>query len=344
MLFGDRIHSARKSSGLSQRDLGYLVGVSAMSISKYENDTVKPNSQMLIKISAATKKSLDFFFRSSSISLSDVCYRCKKSISAKDIDRIHGQITDWMERYTELEHLCDEIYPIDLPIGERCIVRDMDDVERVASIVREQWDLGLDPIENLIDVLEMHGIKVGLVDGSVKFDALTLVSDSEEPVIAINKNMAGDRQRFSLAHELGHLVLKVHGNLDEEKAANRFAGALLVPKDMALFELKEHRTRLDVNELYRLKHKYGMSMAAWIYRAKDLGIISENVAVGLNKLFSRNKWRKKEPEKQVPSEYPTHMELMVRRAMSEEKLSKRKAEELFGMPMSDIANISCKTR
>jgi Zn-dependent peptidase ImmA (M78 family) len=81
-------------------------------------------------------------------------------------------------------------------------------VESVAESLRREWELGEGPIENLSEVLEEHGLKVGLVGGHAAFDALTLWFDHEAPVIAIKRDLPGDRHRFNLAHELGHIVLK----------------------------------------------------------------------------------------------------------------------------------------
>nr|WP_281361675.1 ImmA/IrrE family metallo-endopeptidase [Methanofollis tationis] len=113
-----------------------------------------------------------------------------------------------------------------------------------------------------MDVLEQHGIRVGLFDAPDSFDALTFYHDEQTPVIAINTSMTGDRQRYNCAHELGHLLLQVDPSLDEEDATHRFAGAFLVPDEMVWKELGEQRCAIDLRELSLLKHKYGMSMKA----------------------------------------------------------------------------------
>ncbi|MDZ7844749.1 MAG: ImmA/IrrE family metallo-endopeptidase [Anaerolineales bacterium] len=97
------------------------------------------------------------------------------------------------------------------------------------------------------------------------FDALVFWANERIPVIVVKGGIPGDRQRFNLARELGHILLDLSDNVDEEKAAHRFAGAFLVPRQKAIEELGEHRQRLSVQELHILKHKYGLSMQAWIY-------------------------------------------------------------------------------
>lgn len=89
-------------------------------------------------------------------------------------------------------------------------------------------------------ILEDRGIKVGVIDlaGGEGFDACTFFAedDGRAPVV-VRSNLTGDRQRFSIAHELGHFMIEPGGGLDAERAAHRFAGAFLVPEKAARFEL-----------------------------------------------------------------------------------------------------------
>lgn len=332
---GERIRAARKGAGLSLRALGKMVGVSQTALSKYENGKVIPNSDMLIKIGNTTNTGLDYFFRKNIVKLSAPSYRCRKSLEKKAENRIHARTADWLERYLEIEHISNEKIKIDILNPEECHVDSLNDIESIAVRFRRHWNLGLDPIENLIDTFEMHGIKVGLIDADTKFDAL-IFRHENYPVIAVNKNMSGDRQRFNLAHELGHIILDLNEHLDEEKAAHRFAGALLIPEEMMKYELLDKRKDLDINELYRLKHKYGISMKALIYRASDLDIIPEKVAIRFYREFSRRGWNKKEPGDEVPNERPIHMELLILRALAEQKITRSRATELFGEPLPNI--------
>jgi Zn-dependent peptidase ImmA (M78 family) len=88
-----------------------------------------------------------------------------------------------------------------------------------------------------------------------------------------------------------------------------------------------------MNELYMLKHKYGLSMQAWIFRARDLGIISENAAERLFKRFRANGWHRHEPGKVFPSEKPLRMERLIYRALAEDLISRSRAQELLGEPL-----------
>ncbi len=330
MSIGERIKSARIGAGLSQRALADRMGMSAMAIAKYEKGTVVPKSGVLIRLAEALGVQVDFFFRSTSVALSLPQYRCRKELKKKEESRIHRQVRDWLERYLEIELIVGEEKPLDLLPPERCRVASLDDIETVAQTVREEWDLGLDPIENVMDVLEQHGVKVGVIEATDALDALTLYYNDTTPVIAVNNDMPGDRQRFNLAHELGHLLLRIEGDIDEEKAANRFAGAFLVPKEMAVRELGEKRRTITPQEFYLLKHKYGMSMSAWLHRAAELGIVTKPTADRLWRYFNARGWRREEPFDQVQPERPTHMEMLILRALGEEAIDEARARELFG--------------
>lgn len=330
MSIGSRLKRARRGANLSLRDLAEYVDLSAMMISKYENDQSIPDSKMLLRFSKVLETKLDYFFRPYNFSVELLAYRKHTKLGKKQLEAIKVRIQDWLERYLEVEDFFpQEKYHIDLPVY---VVKDIADVDVAANKLRADWHLGSDPIENLIQLLEDKGIKVGLVSGFEDFDACTFTFDNNF-VIASKSGISGDRQRFNVAHELGHLVLDCKNDLDEEKAAHRFAGALLVPAESAKFELGMYRRDLDVNELRLLKHKYGLSMQAWIYRAKDLGIISEGTFRRLFKQFRANYLHREEPGKPYPPEQPARMEKLIYRALAEDLITRSKAQELLGEPL-----------
>jgi Zn-dependent peptidase ImmA (M78 family) len=338
MNIGERLKSARLRAGLNLRDLAKQVGVSAQAVSKYERGLDVPGSAVLIRLSQALKVRVEYLMRPVNITLSQPNYRRRAGLNQKDQRTIQSQVQDWLERYLSIEAIVASQTEFKMPNINRHM-ETIGDVEQVVLGLRQAWDLGLDPIDNLVEMLEGHGIKVGIVPGTDDFDALTLYANETMPIIVVKDGVPGDRQRFSIAHELGHIILEILPEWEDdqaEKAAYRFAGAFLAPAPAVRQELGERRQKLDLYELHLLKHKYGMSMQAWIHRAKDLGIVPDAVATGMYKWFRANNWHREEPGDPYPPEKLNRMERLVMRAMVEDVISESRAAELLGTPLTEF--------
>lgn len=343
-MIGNRIRQARKAAGMSLRKLAENAGISAMAISKYENDQATPSSNVLINLAKALNVREEYFFRHTQVELRQLEYRKHAKLPKKVLNRIEGDVIEQVERYLELE----EILPINpisrfqLPAGLPGQIDDYDAIECVADSLRDAWDIGSDPILDLTGAFEERGIKIlqsqALHNG--KFDGLS-VWVNDDPVIVVGEDWPGDRQRFTLAHELGHLILndRLSDQLDKERAANRFAGAFLVPASEAIKELGQHRTWLEPRELCVLKKSYGLSMNAWIHRAHDLGIIIDAANMELIRYFRQQGWHKIEPCDEYPREQPAVFEQLVFHALAEDLISESKAAELMRMPLRAFRDI-----
>lgn len=331
MSIGERIKGARIMAQLSQRDLANAAGVSAMAISKYERDMDIPSSSVLIRLAKALGIKIEYFFRPTTITLSSPINRGQVLLIREQAASILEHVQDWLERYVDVESLLDKSSYFKSPSKRG--YETLDDMEEAAQDVRAEWRLGLDPIDDLVDIFEDRGIKVALVDGYTAFDALTLLANNEIPVIILQRDMPGDRQRFCLARELGHLILEIPDQIDVEKAIHRFARALLAPRPAVVFELGPKRHSISLYELHLLKHKYGLSMQAWIERAKDLEILSEKNATQLGKLFRQRNWYFEEPGDALPPEEPQRFKRLVMHAYCEELISQARATELLGIDL-----------
>ena len=332
-MIGERIKQARHLRGMSQRALAKRVGLSATAISKYEQDKVTPSSRALLCLARALEVQVEFFIRPTLVKNITPVFRKRSNLGRKEANTLLASIRDWLERYLEIENILHLgvpkfIYPERFPYE----ITDGKDIEAAVLALREAWQLGLDPIENVVQLLEDKGIKVGLAEAGEQFDACAFFADIDGhlPVIVVKSGIPGDRMRFNLIHELGHLLLKVKGDLSIEKAASRFAGAFLVPEPIVRFELGDQRRVLDTYELHLLKHKYGLSMQAWLYRAKDLGILSNAEFQTLNRMFRVRGWHRTEPGDAYPPEQPTRFERLVMQALVERIISPKKAAELLG--------------
>ncbi|MBE0467409.1 MAG: ImmA/IrrE family metallo-endopeptidase [Candidatus Desulforudis sp.] len=337
-MIGERIKLARGAAGLSLRALADQVGVSAQAISKYERGLDIPSSGVLLRLAQALGVELEYFFRTRTLKIQTPAFRKRSRLPAAGRKRVMGLAQEWIERHLDVEDLFPDrasalpssaLWEIRKPIGS------LEEVEEQADHLRRIWNIGTDPIENLTELLEDRGVRVGLIDAQPGFDACLFETEDGQPVIVVNRNLPGDRQRFSLGHELGHAVLALE-EVDAEKAANRFAGAFLVPAETARRELGNRRRTLSVYELGLLKQKYGLSMQAWIYRAMDLKILSQAAAANLFKHFRKQGWHLSEPGKPIPREQPRLLERLVLRALAEDVVSESRAAELLGKPLSHL--------
>ncbi|MFA0050068.1 helix-turn-helix domain-containing protein [Vibrio breoganii] len=342
-MFAERLERARKAAGLSMSALASEVGLSANAIKKYEHGTTMPSSSNLLKLAKALDVRTEYFFRPTKVKLEGVEYRKRASTPKKVLDRINGDVLDQAERWQELLALYpDSVKPIpdfelpgDLPAQITCL----EQAEDLAVQMRHAWDLGLNPIHDMIDTLESKGVMIITtdVDTDKKFDGLA-GKIGNTPVVVISTAQSGDRQRFTLAHELGHLVVheRLAEGLDEEKACNTFAGAFLLPAQTLIEHLGEKRRHIEPRELFMLKHEYGISMLAALFRAGQCGIITPAIQKNLFMLFSKNGWRTQEPGKAYPHESTYLHKQLVYRALGEEYIGESKAAELLGMSVSSF--------
>jgi Zn-dependent peptidase ImmA (M78 family) len=158
-------------------------------------------------------------------------------------------------------------------------------------------------------------------------------------LIVISSNWPGDRQRFTLAHELGHLILHERLAIDEEKACNRFAGAFLFPQDAVLKEFGSHRNSIELQEFAIVKGEYRLSMASICHRLHDLEIINEHYFNSLIQQFKHHGWNKNEPGEQTPKEKSHVFKQMIFHALGEEYISESKAAELLKLPLASFKKI-----
>jgi len=330
---------------MSLRDVEAAIGnlVTAQAIGKYERCESMPSSGVLIALAEALDVSVDYLAGEPELTLEGVGFRKKKITSPKEQAQVEAKTLHLMERYLLLEDLLGlSSAEWDQPREAPYPVCEIADAERAARSLREYWDLGIDPIPNLVELLEERGIKVIAVDLDEKVDGLmgSVHAQGKEPVpvIVLRKDAPGERQRFTLAHELGHLVLQPLRDVDEETAANRFAGAFLMPAEGLWEKIGKHRRSIGWSELFDLKLLFLASVQAITYRCKDVGIFNEALYRKLFIEFGKRGWRKRpypEPHPIDPEE-PRRFERLCYRAVAEQVISEAKAGELLGITVPEL--------
>ena len=147
-------------------------------------------------------------------------------------------------------------------------------------------------------------------------------------------------QVMTLAHELGHMVMTPTAGVDDESAANRFAGAFLMPADVVRAEVGAQRSAISIGELVAIKERFGVSVQAIAYRCLDLGIIDRKAFSFLFKEFTKRGWRKKpfEEPARIPPEYeePKRFERLCYRALAEGVIGESRAAEMLGITLQAL--------
>ncbi len=320
-MMGKRLKQARLLAGMTQRELAKALGeqgykITAAAISKYEKEKSFPSARFWLTASNVLVVPTTYFSHQPAKRVEWLAFRCRKRLSKRERDRIKAYASDVAELQIELSEL---LYPNVKHAMPVIPVKTLGDAEDAAAQLRSEWDVGDRPLDNLAQTAEDRGIVViAWHDETGLFDGLS-GKCGDRQVAVVNTNVPVDRFRLSLAHEIGHLVMDVADGTeaDEEKLAYRFAAALLLPAEHACHELGERRDHINWGELMSLKRKYGMSMAAWIRRARDLNIISEPCYESLNISRSSLGWRLCEPVEYLGDEEPLQLKQMANRAVSE---------------------------
>jgi len=344
-MIGKRLQLARKAAGLSLRDLEAKIDkiVSAQALSKYERDEMMPSSDVLRAIAQALGVSESYLLGQNDLTLEAVEFRKNRITSRKEEARIEATVLSAVERYLEIEDLVGATSVTwSRPQGAPFPVHEPAEAEAAAMRLRTAWNLGGEPIPNLAEFLEERGIKVIPLEFGESISGLMCKAQgskgAEVPVIVVNKDDTGERQRFTLAHELGHLVLEAPSGAKGEKLAHWFAGAFLMPAETLWQEVGKHRSSLSIRELFDLKALFKVSVQAITYRLKDLQIISQQLFKKLFDYFEEKGWRKPpypEPNA-IPPERPGRFRRLCFRAVVEGAVSESKVAELLGISVRDL--------
>jgi Zn-dependent peptidase ImmA (M78 family)/DNA-binding XRE family transcriptional regulator len=265
-----RLELARKRRGLTKAALSERSGVSARSLSAYENERTTPKDETVSDLAQALGFPPRFFYKAEAPipTVENVSFRALSQMSAAERDAGLGAIglaidlDRWIDRRFERPN------PSVPSLREQ-------EPEGAAEALRAEWKLGQRPIPNMIHLLEAHGIRVySLAPLEGQLDAVSMWWEGT-PYVFLNTTTTAERSRFDAAHELGHLVLHRHGGPSgqvAEREANSFAGSLLMPRS----DVHAHgKRRPTFSQIVTLKRRWRVSAMALVYRLHELDIISD---------------------------------------------------------------------
>lgn len=299
---GQRLQQLRLARNLSLEDLAVQLGgiVTKQAISKYEHDKASPSPTVLTKLANVLGVNASYFFTEPSIKVEFIACRQDGVLPMREVGRLVSQIECELENRVEIIGLLGKVDGIQIPV-QNFPVKNLDDAEKAAESLRSSWELGLEPVANVTETLESNYICVVNVETDKDFDGVSAkVYDQEDNLktvaLVTRSNVDTVRQRLNLTHELGHLVMKISRNIDQEDAAFRFGKAFLAPARRIFEDVGERRSLIQLQELLLLKKRYGLSVQALLRRLLELGIISQLYCREWNSTINRLGWRKHEPE------------------------------------------------
>lgn len=302
---GKRLREGRIYRGYTITELAEKLGVTKQMISKYENNKATPNIESLLTLTNILKFPKEFFYEESvDVKTGNTYFRSLLSTGKKEREMQYDRIKYLTIMRSLLEEYVD--FPeLDIPEFSE---EETSNVEEIALKLRQEWGLGIEPIKNIVYLLETKGF----VLTSLNLDKKTIDAfgahhetngKSYYSIVLGNEKKSFFRRQFDVAHELGHKIL--HDpflNLDDlskeefkqiEQEANDFAAAFLLPKESFLRDVSIHPSDLSYYKL--LKKKWCVSISAMVMRAFKLGAINDGTYQYLQRSISQLGWRKQEP-------------------------------------------------
>jgi Zn-dependent peptidase ImmA (M78 family)/DNA-binding XRE family transcriptional regulator len=300
-----RLRLARESRSLTQAAVASEAALTSAAVSQFEKGDARPAAQTLLRLARALEFPVQFFAVGTAPSSRDPhsddgpgdhgYFRSLRSTSMTERRRalaLAQLIRDLADRLGESVRLP----PADIPRHPIPADAGQADPEACAAYVRAEWSIARGPILDVVSTLERHGIVCARYHaGTHAVDAFS-VPFPERPVTVLGDDKAKrDRERFSAAHELGHLIMhnpQHAGTKLIEDQANQFAAAFLMPADDIRSELP---ATAAWNELLILKRRWGASIGALLMRSRRLGIMPENTYIQAVRYMSMRGWRTSEP-------------------------------------------------
>jgi len=317
LINGERVRQVRELKGLTQTEFATHLRINQSAVAQIESGRIAPSDQVLQRIILTTGFPMSFFKQSAPVDfpLGSLLFRARATVSARERCESLQYTRTIFEIAEKMEIEIDKI-PLRLPRFDQ---------DPISAAIQTRSSLGLSPdtpITNLINTVEKSGVLVmalaKVLEGLDAFSAWVGRSSLRPVIVIANNNVPGDRLRFSVAHELGHLVMHQAIKNDIatiEREASSFASEFLMPKEAMLKEIMRPVTLVN---LLPLKMRWKVSIQALIRRAWDLELITQRQYKYLMQQMSMKGMRKKEPGK-VPLEKPRMISQM--------------AELIYGIPI-----------
>ena len=297
----DMLQLARDYRRLSQTELAKRVRITQAAISKIEAGiTQEVSGNLLQDFSSALDFPKEFFLQNetvTNIGSSALYNRGRKKITVSDMKWIEANINLFRWHVKKLLNGLIVNNPKRLPVFS---IEDENNPATAARKLRAFWQIAMGPIKNLTALLESAGIIIIPIDfGTRHLDGTCMWLADSPPLIFVNKNLPADRYRWTICHELGHLVMHTEPREMQEQEADAFAGEFLMPAAEISLDFKN---KLSLQLFAELKNYWLVSMAALVRQAYNLRKMSDRTYryynINLRKLGNPepNQFEKEEPK------------------------------------------------
>lgn len=310
---GAMLRLARQRRGVRQNEAAKKLGVSPTDLSRIENDAKEPSADLLERAADEFGVPVEFFELTDRVYGAPVSvhpmWRKKADVTAGELDAVIAELNVRVMHLRRLLQSTD-INPIrTIPQFD---IEQYGSPAKIASLLRAHWMLPAGPISDLTQILEEAGIVIvhSRLGGS-SISGVTFRVPGLPPLIVLNSNQPADRMRFTLSHELAHIVMHQFPTPTMEQEANEFASCFLVPtKDVA-----PHfgHGRVDLPKLAALKRVWKVSMASLVFAADRSGKLTTSQKNYIWQQFSMAGIRTSEPpELDFSPEQPTTVPSLLR--------------------------------
>ncbi len=339
-MLGRNIKKYRMLSGLSLRQMAEHLDVSHQTIKKYEDEKLMPSSQRLIEIAKLLNVNIGDLLNTYSVpELKFENFRKQSKLSKTKEKGLYMLISDEIAKYIEILDLANEMYSFDKTKWS-FDVSSINDIESIAIKVRKILGVSDEcALDNLTDKLEDNNFLILEIDYEEKFDGFCEYVDNLAFIILSSKGY--ERNRFTLAHEFAHLILKFEEKLNDkeiEHYCDYFASCLLMPKVAMKKELEFRNNSItrnvSINEIILIAKEYKVSLNAVIMRLNDLGIIDDYKKRNLFILLSKNGLKTKQLK--LVDEHPSRKEKIIFRLEAEKIISTDEAIKYLGVTTDEF--------
>ncbi len=356
----------RKGAGLSQSDLASKAGISRLAYVNIETGKSVPKSNTLLAISQALQVGIFSLVRPTP-TFRSLRYRSKISLSARQSALKEQEMVtfaEWLQAYRELESLLKESRPYALSGPSPT-----DPIEAAGHARNSLGLLADSPVFDLPSVISNAGIKLYFLNASIPgFSGASVGQQDGGPCIAVNKyGMSVERQIFTAAHEMGHLIL--HGDSygseaqedsqllgAQEKEADIFASHFLMPHEQFIRRWKEEGGLNWIDRVLELKRFFRVSYQVVLFRLSEdrnpLPELHRDFALGYRRRFSHDLKNHFEPDalvESMPLNEPEGLgrldfceerfSRLIRTALEKGEISVSRAAELLRLPLEKMREL-----